>query len=179
MPCLCACILCFLLHRIPAPGGKVGLLDYGQSKKLPDDERLGFASLILALGEGNPQRVSDAMWNLGIVTDKDDAKLRTRMAYDMFDTAGTCVCRACCVCHLMSALERRLDVWSPDSPLKQTAISTFPKDLFFVLRVCQLLRGLSNGMGLTEFSTAKQWQSWARQALRDDRRGKTIQTVML
>lgn len=83
-----------------ALGGKVGLLDYGQSKKLPDEERLGFASLILALGDGNPQRVSDAMWDLGIVTDKDDAKLRTRMAYDMFDTAGTYVgavlCCACC-----------------------------------------------------------------------------------
>lgn len=77
----------------------------------------------------------------------------------------------------------RLDVWSPDSPLKQTAISTFPKDLFFVLRVCQLLRGLSNGMGLTDFSTAKQWQGWARQALKNAGEGKSkstkLETVLL
>lgn len=80
---------------------------------------------------------------------------------------------------LWSRLVRRLDVWSPDSPLKQTAISTFPKDLFFVLRVCQLLRGLSNGMGLTDFSTARQWRAWARQALDDHKRGKTIETITL
>ena len=165
-----------MMYSTPT-GGKVGLLDYGQSKKLPDDERLGFASLILALGEGDPQRVSDAMWDLGIVTDKNDAKLRTRMAYDMFDTAGTYVCAV--RAEVMRMRYHRLDVWSPDSPLKQTAISTFPKDLFFVLRVCQLLRGLSNGMGLTEFSTAKQWQAWARQALRDHERGKTIEAVLL
>lgn len=93
--CVVPVILRWCVFSCMDTGGKVGLLDYGQSKKLPDDERMGFAALILALGDGNPQRVSDAMWDLGIVTDKNDAKLRTRMAYDMFDTAGTCVCCAC------------------------------------------------------------------------------------
>ncbi len=71
-------------------------MDYGQSKKLPDEERLGFASLILALGDGDPQRVSGAMWDLGIVTDKNDPTLRTKMAYDMFDTAGEYVSGETC-----------------------------------------------------------------------------------
>lgn len=88
-------------------GGKVGLLDYGQSKKLPDDERLGFASLILALGDGDPERVSDAMWNLGIVTDKNDPKLRTKMAYDMFDTAGEYVGQGGCVTPVAFGAPRR------------------------------------------------------------------------
>ncbi len=73
----------------------------------------------------------------------------------------------------------RLDVWSPNSPLKQTAISTFPKDLFFVLRVCQLLRGLSNGMGLIEFSSAAQWKPWAKQAIQDHQRGLVVETIEL
>lgn len=30
-------------------GGKVGLIDYGQSKQLPDDARLAFAKLVIAL----------------------------------------------------------------------------------------------------------------------------------
>lgn len=30
-------------------GGCVGLLDYGQSKQLPDTERVAFARLVLAL----------------------------------------------------------------------------------------------------------------------------------
>ncbi len=32
-------------------GGRVGLLDYGQSKQLPDDQRLAFAHLVLALNK--------------------------------------------------------------------------------------------------------------------------------
>jgi predicted unusual protein kinase regulating ubiquinone biosynthesis (AarF/ABC1/UbiB family) len=30
-------------------GGRIGLLDYGQSKQLPDWQRRGFARLVLAL----------------------------------------------------------------------------------------------------------------------------------
>ena len=43
----------------------------------------------------------------------------------------------------------------------------FPPDMFFVLRVTQLLRGLAQGMGVTGFSTAQQWAPLARQALRE------------
>ena len=30
-------------------GGKVGLIDYGQSKQLPDDARIAFAKLVVAM----------------------------------------------------------------------------------------------------------------------------------
>ena len=33
-------------------GGRIGLIDYGQSKQLPDHERLAFAALILELSHG-------------------------------------------------------------------------------------------------------------------------------
>lgn len=36
------------LPPLPA-GGKVGLIDYGQSKQLPDEARIAFAKLIVAL----------------------------------------------------------------------------------------------------------------------------------
>lgn len=64
------------------------MLDYGQSKKLPDDKRLAFARLVLAINKGDTAEVSSAMWELGIVTEKDDAALRTKMAGHMFDTQG-------------------------------------------------------------------------------------------
>ena len=33
-------------HRIQTAGGKVGLIDYGQSKRLPDSYRAAFAQLV-------------------------------------------------------------------------------------------------------------------------------------
>jgi hypothetical protein len=49
------------------------------------------------------------------------------MARGMFDTRG------------------RVDPFDKASPIKQCAITRFPPDLFFVLRVVQLLRGMANG----------------------------------
>ncbi|KXZ51070.1 hypothetical protein GPECTOR_14g55 [Gonium pectorale] len=88
-------------------GGRVGLLDYGQSKQLPDEHRRAFAELVLALNKGRPTEVSAALGGLGVVTERDDPLV------DPFD---------------------------PNSPIKRSAISTFPQDMFFVLRVVQLLR---------------------------------------
>lgn len=39
----------------------------------------------------------------------------------------------------------QVDPFDANSPIKQSAISRFPPDMFFVLRVVQLLRGLANG----------------------------------
>lgn len=33
-------------------GARIGLIDYGQSKQLPDQERLAFASLLVELAKG-------------------------------------------------------------------------------------------------------------------------------
>ena len=50
--------------------------------------------------------------------------------------------------------------------MKQMAVKHFPSDMFFVLRVVQLLRGLSTHMGVTDFSTAHQWRPYADDTLR-------------
>ncbi|KAG2436133.1 hypothetical protein HYH02_011642 [Chlamydomonas schloesseri] len=135
-------------------GGRVGLLDYGQSKQLPDEQRRGFAELVLALNKGRPADISAALGKLGVVTEKNDPGLRAEMAYGMFDTRG------------------KVDPFDPNSPIKRSAISTFPADMFFVLRVVQLLRGLANGMGINDFSSARQWAPYARDTLCRARRGK-------
>ncbi len=59
-----------------------------------------------------------------------------------------------------------VDPFSPDSPIKALPIEHFPPDVFFVLRVMQLLRGLAGGMGVRDFSAARQWAPLARAALR-------------
>lgn len=59
----------------------------------------------------------------------------------------------------------RVDPFSDDSPIKALGIAHFPPDVFFVLRVMQLLRGLAGGLGV-EFSAAEQWTPYAKKALR-------------
>jgi hypothetical protein len=39
----------------------------------------------------------------------------------------------------------QVDPFDENSPIKQAAIEKFPPDMFFVLRVVQLLRGMANG----------------------------------
>ncbi|GIL83202.1 hypothetical protein Vretifemale_12058 [Volvox reticuliferus] len=69
-------------------GGRVGLLDYGQSKQLPDEKRRAFAELVLALNRGRAGEISAALGDLGVVTERNDPEIRTEMAYGMFDTRG-------------------------------------------------------------------------------------------
>ena len=71
-----------------------GLLDFGQAKQLSQSLRWDFSQLILALDGGDVQQISAAMSKVGVVTERDDAALRSEMAYGMFDTRGRQVCRS-------------------------------------------------------------------------------------
>ena len=91
---------CSLLHP-PAAGGKIGLLDYGQSKQLPDAERLAFAALLLEMaggkGAAKPERVAAALQALGLRFARVDERLMTKMAFGMFDTQTSHRCApGCC-----------------------------------------------------------------------------------
>ena len=59
----------------------------------------------------------------------------------------------------------RVDPFAADSPIKSVSIERFPPDVFFVLRVVQMLRGLAGGMGVRDFSSTAQWAPFARAAL--------------
>ncbi|BDA44687.1 probable AarF domain-containing protein kinase 1 [Coccomyxa sp. Obi] len=135
-------------------GARIGLIDYGQSKQLPDAERLAFAALLLELSRERrwvrPAVVANRLADLGLRFERtDNQALMTKMAFGMFDTRTS----------------HRVDPFSPDSPIKSLGIEHFPPDVFFVLRVMQLLRGLAGGLGV-EFSAARQWAPIARRALR-------------
>eukprot|EP00878_Enallax_costatus_P021138 GHUV01022371.1.p1 GENE.GHUV01022371.1~~GHUV01022371.1.p1 ORF type:complete len:637 (+),score=223.29 GHUV01022371.1:216-1913(+) len=128
-------------------GGRIALLDYGQSKQLGEKDKRAFADLVLAMNRGDQRAISSALTLLDVSTSKDDISLRSEMAYGMFDTRG------------------KVDPFDKNSPIKQAAIEKFPPDMFFVLRVVQLLRGMANGMGIHDFSTADQWAPLARKAI--------------
>lgn len=74
-----------------ATGARIGLIDYGQSKQLPEAERLAFAALLLELGKDRaavrPAAVAARLRDLGLRFERsDDEALMTKMAFGMFDT---------------------------------------------------------------------------------------------
>lgn len=69
-------------------GGKVGLLDFGQSKQLPEDARIAFAQLVHSMDVEDKHGIADAIKTLGIQLERDDLDMEARMAYGMFDTRG-------------------------------------------------------------------------------------------
>ncbi|CAI6004384.1 unnamed protein product, partial [Closterium sp. NIES-64] len=72
------------------PNRKVALLDYGQTKRLPDSLRLNLARLMLAVADKDMPRVGSLFQALGIRTTRtvfEDPKSFHRMSSLMFDTA--------------------------------------------------------------------------------------------
>lgn len=147
-----------LFQADPHPGnlmllrrGRLGLLDFGQSKTLDREEQRQLAAVVLALASGreseeDERAVMDALFRLGVVFERPDPGTCAEVGAHLFDTRG--------------ALP---DPFAPDSTLRSNAITTFPRDMFFVMRVVQLLRGLKAHMGVPDgFSCAEQWSHLAR-----------------
>uniref|UniRef100_A0A1D1Y177 Putative aarF domain-containing protein kinase 1 n=1 Tax=Anthurium amnicola TaxID=1678845 RepID=A0A1D1Y177_9ARAE len=158
-------------HADPHPGNilickdsEVALLDYGQVKHLPDNLRLGYANLILAIADKDPMKASESYKELGIETSyscTDGQAELFKLAQTMFDTK----------------LPPGVKVMTPfaeDSSLKKVAVKNFPEELFSVLRTIQLLRGLSTGLGIN-YSCAEQWRPIAEETLYNSGRLKGSQ----
>ncbi|KAH6799568.1 hypothetical protein C2S51_036052 [Perilla frutescens var. frutescens] len=148
-------------HADPHPGNilicrgsEVALLDYGQVKDLPDELRLGYAGLVLAIADNDPIRASESYRELGIDTlskCKDEQNELFRLAQTMFDTK-------------LPPGVTMLQPFSDESSIKKIAVEAFPEELFSVLRTVHLLRGLSVGLGIN-YSCAEQWRPIAEEAL--------------
>ncbi|KMS97169.1 hypothetical protein BVRB_7g178320 [Beta vulgaris subsp. vulgaris] len=148
-------------HADPHPGNilickgsEVALLDYGQVKDLPENLRLGYANLVLAMADNDPLRAIESYRELGIGTvskceNEEDEMLK--LAQTMFDT------------NLPPGVTM-LQPFSEGSSIKKISVEAFPEELFSVLRTVHLLRGLSVGMGMN-FSCAQQWRPIAEEAL--------------
>ncbi|KAL5183691.1 Protein ACTIVITY OF BC1 COMPLEX KINASE 8, chloroplastic [Glycine soja] len=132
----------------------VALLDYGQVKDLPDQLRLAYANLVLAIANGDPLRAAESYRELGIETfTKCENELQElfKLAQTMFDTK-------------LPPGVVMLQPFSEESSIKKIAVQSFPEELFSVLRTVHLLRGLSVGLGIN-YSCAEQWRPFAEEAL--------------
>ncbi|XVE54533.1 hypothetical protein DITRI_Ditri03aG0089300 [Diplodiscus trichospermus] len=148
-------------HADPHPGNilickgsEVALLDYGQVKDLPDQLRLGYANLVLAMADNDPVKATESYRELGIDTvsscENEQQELLC-LAQTMFDTK-------------LPAGVVMLQPFSEDSSIKKIGVQSFPEELFSVLRTVHLLRGLSVGLGIN-YSCAEQWRPIAEEAL--------------
>ncbi|KAL8142002.1 hypothetical protein V2J09_015034 [Rumex salicifolius] len=148
-------------HADPHPGNiliskgsEVALLDYGQVKDLPDDLRLGYAKLMLAISDNDAPSVIESFRELGIGTMakcEDEQTEMLNLAQRMFDTT-------------LPPGVTTMQPFSEDSSIKKISVEAFPEELFSVLRTVQLLRGLSVGLGIN-YSCAQQWRPIAEEAL--------------
>jgi aarF domain-containing kinase len=67
--------------------GTLGLIDYGQTKSISTEERLGVARVVDALGHGSSHReVADAMRQLGFETKFDNDEILSKYATLFFDS---------------------------------------------------------------------------------------------
>ncbi|KAK8555752.1 hypothetical protein V6N13_069834 [Hibiscus sabdariffa] len=148
-------------HADPHPGNilickgsEVALLDYGQVKDLPDQLRLGYANLVLAIADNDPAKAKESYRELGIGTVsncENEQQELFRLAQTMFDTK-------------LPPGVAMLQPFSEDSSIKKIGVQSFPEELFSVLRTVHLLRGLSVGLGIN-YSCAEQWRPIAEEAL--------------
>eukprot|EP00210_Caulerpa_lentillifera_P006027 g5760.t1 len=126
---------------------KIGLIDYGQSKKLTKDEIQSLGRLVIAMDKDDTPEICSSLDEMGIKMGSNDPLIKRKMAYNMFDTRGT------------------VNPFDENSPLKICPISNFPPDLFFVLRVVQLIRGIKQGMEIdVNFSCAQHWSRYAKKS---------------
>ncbi|GMP35403.1 hypothetical protein CsSME_00007848 [Camellia sinensis var. sinensis] len=135
-------------------GSEVALLDYGQVKDLPDNLRLGNANLVIAIADKDPVRASESYRELGthtLIKCEDGQKEMLKLAQTMFDTK-------------LQPGVKMLQPFSEESSIKKIAVQAFPEELFSVLRMVHLLRGLSVGLEIN-YSCAEQWRPIAEETL--------------
>lgn len=158
----------------------IGLLDFGQVKVLRNKDRRNFARLVLAIARRDARMVKKTFKKLGIKVERKQDKgegakrlkkktvskrvnvrrrffmvpfrrrqrraytMMEKLAYTMFDT-------------------RELE-GVPNSPfdkssvMKEAVVKQFPKELFFLMRTIQIMRGLAIGMDNADFSLIDAWK---------------------
>lgn len=156
----------------------IGLLDFGQTKRFSNERRVAFARLVDAMSRKDARDIRSGLEGLGINVvpaggkERDKRARRKRsvltveeeLAYTMFDTA--------------SVPGVSDNPFSDDSALRSASVKKLPKDLVFLLRTMQLLRGISMATFNADYSIVSYWGNIARAEMKDfSRRKRSITAV--
>jgi len=135
---------------------KLGLIDYGQCKRMTPTEQVKVAELLLSVAnKESDDRVAAAFRRLGVQSKNDSTEFLAEMAHLMFGRFETQ--------HLNHAYHQRLH--------KMDRITYFPKELSMVYRTSLLLRGLAVSLQVNA-SVSEQWRSHAQAAV--DKHGASV-----
>ncbi|KAI0557399.1 Protein kinase-like protein [Gracilaria domingensis] len=138
----------------------IGLLDFGQTKRFSNEARLAFVTLVDAMARKDTTGVATGLEELGIRVGhkpgrekrrglaKHALTLEGKMAYTMFDTA--------------TVPGVSDNPFGEESTMKEGSIDDLPKDLFFLLRTMQILKGLCHATFNFDFSMISSWGHTAR-----------------
>lgn len=156
----------------------IALLDFGQTKRLTEEKRFRFACLVNAMARRDQKGVEDSMAKLGIKIvptansrqnsyGKDTKtprvqpltkplSLEEKFAFTMFDTAT-----------VPGVSE---NPFAEQSALRFGSLTDLPRDMFFLLRTIQILKGLCKATDNSDFSVVQSWSSIARRESRKIRK---------
>jgi len=132
--------------------GKLGLIDFGQCKRFLDTTRIGYAKLIIALSENDPEATVKALHELGNRTKYNKIDIQYRLAQFWHDRNTKDV----------------LGDWNPqtfqDWCQWQDPVVEMNRDLIQAGRISVMLRGMGNAFGLN-MSIATLWRPIAEDVL--------------
>ena len=132
------------------PGGSVGLLDFGLTKELPMSSRLGFARLVVAVGDRDAAGISEAFRELGVKTKTDEPADLLSLMQLFFDARPV-----------------RGEPLDRNGALKRNSVEAIPGDLVLLGRVVGLLRGVCASLG-TSLSPMQMLRPYAERALANE-----------
>lgn len=140
-----------IIFELRSRARAVGLLDWGQVKRLPLSMALKFAHLITALSNGNDEDIISTFYDLGVVMEKpEDRASIAGIAKTMLDTK------------VVPGYD--MNPFSADNALRRNAVTHLPSDLYFLVRTVQLMRGIAFAFDL-DYSLAHTWAPYAKQLL--------------
>jgi aarF domain-containing kinase len=146
-----------LFNGDPHPGNiilneennQLGLIDFGQCKRLSEDERVRIARLILSVANNeSDEQIATAFRQLNIRTKNDSAEFLAMFARLMFGPFEAQ--------HMDRSWHRKLHAMD--------RVTYFPTELSMVYRTSLLLRGLALSLQ-TNASISEQWRKHAQAAL--------------
>ena len=144
-----------LLLREADGSPALGLIDYGQIKRLSKHTRITFAKLIIALCEDDRSAICDLVSQLGFKTKNMDPDVAYLWAKVSFDQDNQKILGG-----------KHAQLFMEDLEAKDPVVQ-LPKDLLMVSRASIILRGLAHAVHQNR-SVAQAWRPLAERVLREE-----------
>lgn len=136
--------------------GKLGLIDYGQTREMDNDTRLAFARIIVALKD-SPKDVGPVMRRAGFKLEKDSDNMLCQYASVLFDSDIESKRRG-----YQIAQEYFAEL------MKDNPLVSMPDAAIFIARTSLMFRGMGSALGENQIQTAQFWYKHAKKAIVND-----------